>query len=121
MSLNVVVVSGRLGKDPELRTTSGNKSVCSFSVAVDRGYGDKKKTVWVPVEAWEKTAEAVARLVTKGKRIQVSGELDEESWTDSATGQKKSRFKVIASKVDIIDFPETGTQSKDISDDDILF
>jgi single-strand DNA-binding protein len=124
VSLNVVVISGRLGKDPEVRSTSGGKSVCTFSIAVDRGYGDKKKTVWVSVEAWDKTAEAVARLVTKGKRVEVTGELDEDSWTDQS-GQKKSRFKVIARKVDIIDFPETGgsaPSTSDISDgDDVPF
>jgi single-strand DNA-binding protein len=122
MSLNVVVLSGRLGKDPELKNTQSGKSVGTFSIAVDRGYGDKKKTIWMNIEVWGKTAEAVARLVTKGKRVEVTGELDEDSWVDQS-GQKKSRFKIVANKVDIIDFPENGnsTQSNDVDESDIPF
>lgn len=119
MSLNVMVLSGRLGKDPELRSTNSGKSVCVFTLAVDRGYGDKKKTIWVNVEAWNKTAEAIARMVTKGKRVEVTGELDEDQWTDQS-GQKKSRFKVVANKVDIIDFAEQDSPAE-VSDDDIPF
>ena len=116
MSLNVVVLSGRLGNDPNLRSTSGGTSVCGFNLAVDRGYGDKKKTVWISVEAWGKTAEAVSRLVQKGKRIQVTGELDQESWEKD--GNKHTRMKVVANKIDIIDFVEKGESQETNSDDD---
>jgi single-strand DNA-binding protein len=103
MSINLVVVTGRLGKDPEIRSTSSGKSVTSFSLAVDEGYGDKKSTLWVYCEAWDKTAEAIGRLVTKGSRVTVQGSLREDSWTDN-DGNKKSRTKIVAQKVDIIDF-----------------
>lgn len=114
MSLNVVVVSGRLGNDPNLRSTQGGTSVCGFNLAVDRGYGDKKKTLWLSVEAWGKTAEAVSRLVSKGKRVQVSGELDIDEW--ESNGEKKSRTKIVANKIDIIDFADKEGESSDSED-----
>lgn len=112
MSTNVVVVSGRIGKAPEVKTTQSQKSVTSFSLAVDRGFGEKKKTVWLNVEAWDKTAEAIVRLTGQGKRVIVTGELDEDSWQDQQGG-KRSRIKVIANRVDIIDYVEK-EQTEDV-------
>ena len=54
--INVTVV-GNLGKDPEIRSTPSGKRVASFSIAVDQGYGENKKTEWVNVICWEKLAE----------------------------------------------------------------
>lgn len=114
MSTNVVVLTGRLGKNPEVKTTPSGKSVGSFSIAVDRGYGDKKRAVWVNIEVWNKTAEAVARLVTAGKRVTVVGELDEETWKDKE-GNDRRRTKVVAQSVDIIDFADKGAEDEDQS------
>lgn len=108
MSFNLVVLTGRLGKDPELKTTNSGKSVTSFGVALDEGYGEKKKTIWVNVEAWDKTAEAINRLSGKGKRVTVRGRLSEDVWEQN--GEKKSRFKVVAQDVDILDFKENGEE-----------
>jgi single-strand DNA-binding protein len=118
MSLNIVVLSGRLGKDPEIKQTSGGKSVASFSIAVDTGFGQSKKTSWFNVEVWDKTAEAVAKYVTSGKRVSVVGSLVEDTWQDSSTGQKRSKIKVNASRVDIIDFAD---KDEPVSNDDIPF
>lgn len=126
MSTNVCVLTGRLGKDPEVKSLPNGNTVASFSIALDRGYGDKKKTVWADVEAWGKTAEAVGRLVVKGNRVTVVAEYDVDTWQDNG-GNKKFRSKFIANRVDIIDFPETvgaGASSgagSSVSDDDIPF
>ena len=123
MSTNVVVLTGRLGKDPEIRATNSGKSVASFSIAVDDGWGDKKKTYWFSVEAWDKTAEAVGRMVSSGKRVTVVGSLQEDTWNDSKTGDKRSRIKVLANRVDIIDFADKSQADghSEVSDDDIPF
>ena len=105
MAINTVVIGGRLGKNPELRSTTGGKSVASFSIAVDDGYGDRKKTFWFYVEVWDKTAEAVDKLAVTGNRVVVTGRLVEDTWKDQE-GNKKSRIKVLANSVEIIDFPE---------------
>jgi len=123
MSVNSIVVSGRLGKDPELRSTSGGKSVAGFTLAVDEGYGEHKKTIWLYCEVWGKTAEAVARLVTKGKRVVVTGRLSEDKWTDKQSGQERSKPKVIANEVEIVDFADKDQADGhgEVSDDDIPF
>jgi len=104
MSLNQVVISGRMGKDPEVRQISDSKSVVGFSLAVDDFYGGKKNTSWVYVEAWDKTAEVVGKLLSKGKRAAIVGRLREDTW--EANGEKKSRLKVIADRVEVLDYPD---------------
>lgn len=105
-----------------MRSTSSGKTVAAFSLAVDDGFGDKKKTIWVSCEAWEKTAEAVNRFLTKGKRATVVGRLTEDTW--EANGEKKTKWKVVAERVEIIDFPDQNQQpayaSQDASDDDSI-
>lgn len=118
MSTNIVVVSGRIGKDPEIKSTNSGKSVTSFSLAVDEGFGDKKKTLWLQVEAWDKTAEAINRLSGKGKRILIEGRIGVDTWEQN--GETKTRTKIIANRVEFIDFLERsqadGYQEQDDSD-----
>lgn len=121
MSTNNVVLTGRLGKAPEVRQTPSGKSVGVFTLAVDRGYGDKKKTLWINVEVWNKTAEAVARLVTQGNRVTVVGELDEDVWRDRESNTERKRMKVVANSVDIIDFAESKPAERANNEDDIPF
>jgi len=123
VSTNVVVITGRLGKDPEVKSTNTGKAVAKFSIAVDDGWGDKKKTDWWDVEVWGKTAEAVGRLVTSGKRVTVTGALKLDTWQDKASGDKRSKAKILALSVDIIDFSDKnqGDGHGEVSDDDIPF
>ena len=88
---------------------------------MDDGWGEKKKTYWFLVEAWDKTAEAVGRLVTAGKRVVVVGSIHEDTWNDSKTGDKKSRIKIRANSVEIIDFPEKSQADGYNESDDIPF
>ena len=64
--INVTVV-GSLGKDPEIRSTGSGKKVASFSVAVDQGYGESKKTEWVNIIAWEKLADLAEKFLKKAR------------------------------------------------------
>ena len=73
--LNQITVMGRLTKEPELRTTGGGTSVCSFTLAVDRDYGEDKQTDFIPVVAWKKTAEFVSKYFSKGRMACVAGRL----------------------------------------------
>ena len=54
--LNKVMLIGRLGRDPERKTTQSGKSVCTFTLATDTGYGDNKKTDWHNITVFDKTA-----------------------------------------------------------------
>ena|SRR3989304_3447266 len=78
-----ITLLGRAGSDCEMRYTPSGKGVASFSLAVDKGYGDKKQVLWFRVTIWEPQAEAAAKLVTKGVVVLVVGELEEpRTWTD---------------------------------------
>lgn len=70
-----IVTVGRLGKDVELRYSPDGKAVASFSVAVDDGFGENKKTIWLRVSVWEKQAETCNQYLHKGSLVLVEGRL----------------------------------------------
>ena len=98
-----VVVVGNLGKDPEIRSTGSGKKVASFSLAVDQGYGDNKKTEWVNCLAWEKLAELTERFLKRGKTVALSGYLQTSSWDDKQSGQKRYKTEVVARDITFMD------------------
>ncbi len=112
MDTNLVVLSGRFGGDPEIKSTQGGKTIASFSLAITDGYGDKKKTIWAAVEAWEKTAEAIQKFGVKGNRVQIEGRIGVDTWDDKKTGEKRTRTKFVASRVNFIDYPEKNNDSQ---------
>lgn len=83
--LNSVVLMGRLTKTPELKQTASGTSVCGFSVAVDNGYGENKKTDFISCVAWRSTAEFVSKHFTKGQMIALSGRISTRSYDDNGT------------------------------------
>jgi single-strand DNA-binding protein len=97
MSLNKIILMGRLTRDPELRTTQSGVSVTSFTIAVDRDF-DKTATDFVDIVAWKNTAEFVSRFFTKGRMAVVSGRLQMRSWEDR-DGKKRVSAEVVADNV----------------------
>ncbi len=96
-SLNQVTLCGRLGADPELKTTPSGKQVCTFSVATDDGTKDVKRTSWHRITCWEKTAEVAAKFLTKGREVLITGRIQySESEKD---GVKKYWTDIIAERV----------------------
>lgn len=73
--MNNLSAVGRVGRDAEVRHTAASDSVAGFSVAIDSGFGAKKKTLWLDCSLWGKRAESVAQHIKKGDRIGVNGEL----------------------------------------------
>jgi single-strand DNA-binding protein len=100
--MNRVFLMGRLGRDPEQRFTGEGKSVVNFSLAVDEGYGDKKKTNWINCVAWEKTSEVIIEYVHKGHRLLVEGRLQVRQFTD-ADGNKRTTYEVVCDRVHLIE------------------
>ena len=70
-----LVIAGNIGKSAELRSTGSGEKVAGFSVAVDDGFGDKKRTLWFDVSIWGKRAEVLAPMLIKGGKVTVSGDL----------------------------------------------
>ena len=98
--INVTVV-GALGRDPEVKSTPTGKKVANFSVAVDQGYGDSKKTEWVNIVVWEKLAELTEKYLKKGKVVALSGTLQTRSWDKD--GVKQYRTEVVARDITFLD------------------
>jgi len=69
-----VTIAGNLGRDAEHKSTN-NSELCSFPVAASVGYGDNKQTYWVDVTKWGKGSEGLTRILRKGSKVTVSGEL----------------------------------------------
>ena len=97
MSYNKTIQMGRLTADPELRDTASGHQVVNFNIAVDRGYGDDKKTDFFPVQAWNGLAETIARHFKKGDQILVSGSLQNRQWEDNK-GSKHTTTEIVATE-----------------------
>lgn len=88
--MNVFTATGRLGRDAEVRTTQSGTTVANLAIAVDAGYGDNKKTLWVRGALFGKRAEGgLIQYLTKGQQVAVSGELSMSSFQkqDGTPGQ----------------------------------
>lgn len=96
--INKVILMGRLTKDPELRHTGAGTPVCSFSLAINNGYGENQTTDFINCVAWNKTAEFVAKYFQKGSMIIVIGKIGSRSW-DGPDGKKHYATEVVASEV----------------------
>lgn len=81
MSYHTIVIVGRLTRDPELRYTPNAKAVATLSLAVDDGWGENKKTIWMRVSVWDKQAENVHSYLKKGRQVLVEGRLQADRET----------------------------------------
>ena len=70
-----VIIAGNLGKDAVAKSTQNNKDYCSFPVAATIGWGDKKQTIWIDVTKWGEGSQGLAKLLRKGAKVTVIGEL----------------------------------------------
>lgn len=106
--INKVILVGRLGKDPEIRSTPGGNSVAKFSVATDERFTDKsgekqERTEWHNIVAWGKLAEICGQYLRKGKLVYIEGSIRTDSWEDKESGQKKYRTEIIAQTMKMLD------------------
>lgn len=92
-------IVGRLGKDPETRATSGGQSVCSFTIATDHGYGERKKTTWTRIVCFGKQAEFAQAKLAKGDRVAVAGQVYMDEW-QGREGDKRQTLTMDASFVE---------------------
>ena len=104
--LNNVIIMGRLTKDPELRHTTSDVPVVSFTLACDRGYQTNGQSVdFINIVAWRGTAEFVVKWFKKGQLVAVSGRLQVRTYKDR-DGNNRSATEVVA---DEVFFAERGT------------
>ena len=96
----IAIAAGRLARDSELRTTQSGTSVCSFTVACNAGYGDKKRTEWIKVALFGKRADGLSQYLKKGTALTVQGEAKSNSWI-SKSGESKGEIEIVADKVSL--------------------
>ena len=106
MSVNKVIVLGRLGQDPELKHTAGGAAVARLSVATDESWTDKQgqrqeRTEWHRIVVWGKLAENCSRYLSKGRQVYLEGRLQTNSWEDDQ-GQKRYSTEIRAHVVQFL-------------------
>ncbi|MFA5238332.1 MAG: single-stranded DNA-binding protein [Phycisphaerae bacterium] len=95
MALNRVVVSGRLGKEPELDYLPSERAKISFNIANDVGWGDKKKTNWIPIVGFGTRAESLSKILKKGQEVIIEGKYMVDSWkTDDGQFRSKTYLQM---------------------------
>jgi single-strand DNA-binding protein len=103
--VNRVILIGNLGKDPEVRYTSGGQAVANLRIATSRSWTDKasgqrkEETEWHDVEVWGKQAEQCGEYLAKGRQVFIEGRLKTDKWQDKTSGQERTRVKVVAENV----------------------
>ena len=102
--MNSIVLMGRLVKEPEIKVTPSEKTVCTFTLAVERPFA-KKETDFINIVAWGKTAEVVGNYVQKGQRLLVEGRLQIRNYV-AKDGNKRYVTEVVANSVEFIEKKE---------------
>jgi single-strand DNA-binding protein len=106
--INKVILVGRLGKDPEIRSTPQGSTVAKFTVATDEKFTDREgnkqeRTEWHNIAAWGKLGEICGQYLKKGKLVYIEGSIRTDSWDDKESGQKKYRTEIIANTMKMLD------------------
>lgn len=114
--MNSVFLVGRLGADPELRRTGGDKAVCNLRVATERGGKDAAsgEPDWHRVVVWDRQAETCARYLQKGRMVAVSGRLQHRAW-ETDKGEKRYSTEVVAYRVQFFSGAEQQAEGRVLS------
>ncbi len=128
--MNKVIVSGKLGQDPELRRTQSGTAVCNLSIATNEYGKDKdgnktEHTEWHKCVTWSKLAENCAQYISKGRYVVVEGRLTTRQWEDK-NGQKQFTTEIVANNVefgpntnpstDFVDHKQAQSQTPAVND-----
>jgi single-strand DNA-binding protein len=107
-SLNKVMLIGNLTRDPEVRFTPKGNAVCDMAIAVNRRYlsdnGERVEEVtYLDIVLWNKQAELAGQYLAKGRSVFIEGRLQMDSWEDKATGQKRSKIRIVCENMQFLD------------------
>jgi single-strand DNA-binding protein len=128
--MNLVILVGRLGKDPDIKYTPSGSQVTSFNLATDKSWKDKsgekvKKTEWHNITAFGKLAEICGNYLVKGSKVLIIGETENQSWDDK-NGEKKYKTVVIVKEMEMLDSKKNTDSQQDsvnapLDDKEVLF
>jgi len=107
-NFNKVILAGNLTHNPELRYLPSGRAVANIRLAINNFYLDKEgnrqeDTLFIDVDFWERNAEICEEFLQKGSNILIEGELKLNTWTDSHTGEKKSRIRARGFRLQMLD------------------
>lgn len=99
-----VTLMGNLTADPEIKYFDSGTAKAEFSIAVNRVWNDangekKEQTSYFKIEAWKYLAEDVIRVLSKGVRVTIKGSIEQKTWDDKETGEKRNTYVVIATQI----------------------
>jgi single-strand DNA-binding protein len=105
--LNKVFLIGNLTQDPELRYTASQIAVTDLRLAINRSWtskdGDRREdTLFIDVTVWNRQAENCCQFLRKGRAVHIEGYLKMDSWDDKTTGEKRTKVKVEAERVQFL-------------------
>lgn len=124
--MNKAIFDGNLAKDPEIRYTQSGTAVCNFTLGVNSGWGDKKRTDWLSVVVWGKMAEACNKNLAKGSKVLVEARIQTRSY-DGKDGNKRYVTEFVGSNVEFLGSkkndaqPTESSYGEPVSDEDIPF
>ena len=101
MSINKVVLTGNLTRDVEKTETTSGIAVCRFSIAINSGYREDKKTDFFNIVVWRNQAENCGKYLKKGSKVAVIGSLQNRSYEDKE-GNKRTVTEIVASEVEFL-------------------
>ncbi len=107
--VNKVIIVGRLGTDPEVKTVGSNQTVARLSVATSENWVDKEgqkqeRTEWHKIVVWGRLAEICGKHLAKGRQVYLEGRLQTRSWEDQQ-GQKRYTTEIVANTVQFLGAP----------------
>jgi len=113
MSLNKVILIGRLGRDPECRYMPNGEAVCNFSIATDESWKDKNgqrqtRTEWHAVTMYRKLAEIAAQYLKKGSQVYIEGRIQSRKYTGK-DGIERTAYDIIASEMKMLESENGGS------------
>lgn len=115
--INKVILIGRVGRDPEIKTLSSGATIATFSLATSEKWTDKEtgekneKTEWHRCTAWRKLAEIISQYVAKGSLIYVEGKLQTRSWEKD--GEKRYATEILVNNMQMLDSKREGSGDRD--------
>ena len=101
MTINIVHLVGRSGKDPEVKYFESGSVKCNLTLAVNR-LKKNDEPDWFNLERWGKTAEIAANYVRKGSLIGIQGQLKIETWSDRNTGVNRSKPVIRVDRLELL-------------------
>lgn len=118
--MNKCILTGNLTKAPELRHTEGGMAICRFTIANNKGYGEKQKTIFINIVTFNKTAENCERYLYKGSKVAVIGELEIRQYTDN-DGNNRYMTEILANEVEFLSTKNQFSEGQNNQNEQAMF